>query len=188
MINDAAKDLYKTTFLYSSHMRRYVLLILEENRGRNLARLSGMKGGGVHWSTRNAARVLLALAIQGKRCTLVIRIAIPVLQTSTTADRNTFDSSMSGLHIKNAPCAHQDASNMDPLRIKVRRTHRFNQISSAKSSHPARPFGFASRESVFIHIDHLSRLSALGLDQPGTDVSDAQAFRRRDAQGKNRAP
>jgi hypothetical protein len=48
MINDAAKDLYKTTFLYSSHMRRNVLLILEENRGRNLACLSGMKGEGVH--------------------------------------------------------------------------------------------------------------------------------------------
>ena len=72
---------------------------------------------------------------------------------------------------------------MDPFRLKMRRTHRFDQISSAKSLHPARSFGFASRESVVIHIDHLSRLSALGLDQPGTDVSDAQAFGRRDANG-----
>src|SRR5215470_1356174 len=118
--------------------------------------------------------------MQGKRRTLVVRIAISVLQTSTIADRNTIDSSMSGLYVKNAPCAHQDASNMDPFRLKMRRTYRFDQISGAKSSHPARPFGFASRESVVIHIDHLSRLSALGLDQPGTDVPDAQAFRRRD--------
>src|SRR6266852_4172830 len=45
-----------------------------------------------------------------------------------------------------------------------------------EAMHTTWPFGLPTRESVVIHIHHLSVLSPLRLNQPGTNVLGAQAF------------
>src|SRR5260221_4140434 len=110
----------------------------------------------------------LPSGMRRKRCTKLIDIPIVLMQTMTIACRNIFDSSMPGLYVKSAARAHQDSPNMHAFRTEMRWDHGFDQIACAKSSYPAWPFRFAARESQMVNVDHLTSLSAPGLNQPGT--------------------
>ena len=110
----------------------------------------------------------LLSGMRRKRRPKLIGVPIVLMQAATVACRGIFDSSVPGLYVKSAARAHQDSPTMHAFRTEMRWDHGFDQISCAKSSYPAWPFRFAARESQMVNVDHLTSLSAPGLNQPGT--------------------
>ncbi len=101
-------------------------------------------------------------------CLEQIGVSIFSMQRRTIARMNPFDHAKAAGDFEVPIGFNRDSSQIraDLFPFGDDRAH---QIPRFEASDTTRSLGFASRESMAIHSDHLPRLSALGLNQSGTN-------------------
>jgi len=55
--------------------------------------------------------------------------------------------------------------------------HCAHQVARCETVHTAWAFGVATWEPIFVYVDHLTRLAALGRNEPGANRSQVQCWR-----------